>query len=55
MTSSHRMILHKDGYVELYDHHGEARETRNVAAQNPALVEKLRKVLDAKMKQPGES
>ncbi|NAS13864.1 sulfatase [Poritiphilus flavus] len=40
-NSSHRLILHKDGYTELYDHDSSEKETRNVAEENPELVEKL--------------
>lgn len=37
-----RMTLHKDGYVELYDHSSQEKETLNVAEQHPELVEKLK-------------
>lgn len=46
-SDSHRLILHrKDGYVELYDHLSEQGETVNLAGQEPALVEKLRRQLE---------
>ena len=38
---SHRMILHKDGFVELYDHSSAEKETRNIAPGNEALVTRL--------------
>lgn len=41
-TDTHRMILHKDGYVELYDHRSKEGETRNIAEQNPTLVAELK-------------
>jgi iduronate 2-sulfatase len=44
-TDRYRFILHKDGYAELYDHQSPQKETRNIAEENPALVEDLKKVL----------
>lgn len=40
-TDTHRLILHKDGYAELYDHTSKDGETKNVAHSNPTLVEEL--------------
>ena len=40
-TKTHRLILHKDGYAELYDHDSPEKETRNVADENAALVKSL--------------
>lgn len=40
-TDSHRMIAHRDGHVELYDHSSPAKETENVADQHPKLVQDL--------------
>ena len=40
-TDTHRLIVHPDGYVELYDHASPAKETRNVAADDPELVQEL--------------
>ena len=40
-THTHRLILHKDGYVELYDHTSEAQETHNIADSEAFLVEQL--------------
>jgi len=40
-TNTHRLIVHKDGHVELYDHTSKGSETRNVAKDRPALVQKL--------------
>jgi iduronate 2-sulfatase len=44
-TSTHRLILHNDGIVELYDHTSLESETLNVADQYPELVKKLKKQL----------
>ena len=40
-TNTHRLILQKDGHVELYDHRSAAKETANIASENTALVETL--------------
>ena len=40
-TDSHRLILHKDGFVELYDHGSPAGETKNIASSKPELVQEL--------------
>lgn len=49
-TNTHRMILHKDGFVELYDHRTVAKETKNIADQCPEVVNSLRQIMDAKFK-----
>ena len=49
-TDSHRLILHKKGQVELYDHRSAEKETRNLAAAHPELVETLIAELNAKLK-----
>ena len=43
-TKRYRLIDHMNGYVELYDHAGQA-ETENVAEANPGIVQKLKKQL----------
>jgi iduronate 2-sulfatase len=48
-TESHRLTLHKDGFVELYDHTTPEKETRNEADIHPELVEELKQVLKAKL------
>lgn len=48
-TDTHRLILHKDGYAELYDHTSKEGETRNVAETNQALVAKLSKALGERL------
>ena len=40
-TDTHRLIVHDDGFVELYDHASVEKETKNVAEANPALVKEL--------------
>ncbi|MDB4357391.1 sulfatase [Mariniblastus sp.] len=40
-TDSHRLILHDDGFVELYDHRTPEKETANIAAAEPELVAQL--------------
>ncbi len=49
-TATHRLILHKSGYVELYDHDSEDGETKNIAEANPELVAELKKQLLARLK-----
>lgn len=41
-TPTHRLIAHKDGFVELYDHSGAEGETKNIADSEPELVAKLK-------------
>ncbi len=42
---SHRMILHKDGFVELYDHSSSEKESRNIAFGNEDVVARLTMIL----------
>jgi len=48
-TATHRMTLHRDGHVELYDHRTPEAETQNVATDYPDLVEALKKRLKARL------
>jgi iduronate 2-sulfatase len=48
-TTTHRMIIHDDGFVELYDHTSIEKETKNIADQNPKLIGELKKALNSKM------
>jgi iduronate 2-sulfatase len=48
-TETHRMTLHKDGFVELYDHTTAESETKNVADKHPELVEELKQALQSKL------
>ena len=51
-TQTHRLIQHKDGHIELYDHRTPEAETRNVASEQPDavknLVAQLKQQLDEK-------
>lgn len=47
-TATHRMTLHKDGFIELYDHTTKEKETKNVVDDYPKLVEELKKELKEK-------
>ena len=40
-TDTHRMILHSNGHVELYDHTTAEKETNNIASANAELVTEL--------------
>ncbi len=40
-TEGHRLILHDDGYAELYDEQSAEKETKNLAEAEPSLVEQL--------------
>jgi iduronate 2-sulfatase len=40
-TPTYRLIAHKDGHMELYDHTSTEKETRNVADEHPDVVRQL--------------
>lgn len=48
-TARHRLILHRDAYVELYDHDSAAAETKNVAASQPDVVRALSTMLKERL------
>ena len=48
-TSTHRMTVHEDGFVELYDHTTAEKETKNVAKEYPELVKELQNVLNTRL------
>ncbi len=48
-TDQYRLIVHKSGEVELYDHASPANETMNVAGSHPKVVSELKARLEAKM------
>jgi len=48
-TESHRLILHKDGGVELYDHNSPEKETKNIAEGNSELVGQLTDQLNKRL------
>ena len=51
-TKTHRLILHDDGYAELYDHTSAEKETKNIAASNPLLVAQLVDRLEGRLAPP---
>jgi iduronate 2-sulfatase len=51
-TASHRLILHNDGFAELYDHRTVAGETKNIAADHPQLVADLTLELRSRLSSP---
>ena len=50
-TDTHRLIMHRDGFAELYDHTTKAGETKNVADDNPKLVKSLGEQLTKRLSQ----
>ncbi|MEN1679369.1 MAG: sulfatase [Planctomycetota bacterium] len=48
-TPSHRLVVHDDGFCELYDHQAPEAETVNTAAASPLVVQELRRQLQAKL------
>ncbi|MGQ1929238.1 sulfatase [Ornithobacterium rhinotracheale] len=44
-TPRYRFTLHKDGSTELFDHQSKDKEGRNIAQEQPALVDSLKSVL----------
>ncbi len=51
-TDRYRLIVHRDGTIELYDHDSPETETRNLADDLPKLVVELRDKLEARHPQP---
>jgi len=50
-TETHRLIEHRDGHLELYDHRTEAAETRNVADSQRPVAEQLQTMLRRRLRQ----
>lgn len=48
-TPNYRLIDHKDGFVELYDHPSADGECTNIATQNFDKVKELKGLLEKKM------
>jgi iduronate 2-sulfatase len=48
-TDTHRLIVHSDGFVELYDHASPEKETRNIAEAHPALIKELQAHLENRL------
>jgi len=51
-TKNYRLILHKDGTTELYDHRLPNAETTNLSTNQPATVKQLSADLKARRKKP---
>lgn len=49
-TDTHRLIVHKGGHAELYDHTSKEKETKNTAENNPDLVKRLSARLEERLK-----
>ena len=47
-TDRYRLIVHRDGHVELYDHSTPEAETNNIAEKFPGVVSELQTVLDTR-------
>lgn len=50
-SQTHRLILHNDGFTELYDHRSLEQETSNIADANPSLVQQLSQQLQKRLGQ----
>ena len=48
-TRTHRLIVHNDGSVELYNHTTPEKESNNIATENPELVKQLRSMLHTRL------
>ena len=48
-TDTHRLITHKQGHIELYDHTTPEGETQNMAADHPELVADLKAQIIARL------
>ncbi len=49
-TSQHRLIAHRNGHLELYDHSSKEGETRNLAETNKSKASELLEKLNARLK-----
>ncbi len=50
-TEQYRLIAHKGGHVELYDHQSADAETRNIAEEHPGIVAQLTRQLQRRLSQ----
>ena len=48
-TEDYRLIQHKDGHHELYDHRTDGSETKNIADERAAITEQLGKMLQMRL------
>ncbi|TWT67231.1 sulfatase [Allorhodopirellula solitaria] len=51
-TSSFRLIRHKNGFLELYDHRSNPDETNNVAATQQEVAERLVQTMQSRLASP---
>jgi len=49
-TETHRLIVHEDGYLELYDHRTPKQETVNLAPSHPGLTKNLAARIQARLR-----
>jgi iduronate 2-sulfatase len=49
-TATHRLIAHRKGELELYDHRSKAGETKNLAESEPELAVELLGKIEARFK-----
>lgn len=49
-TDTHRLIVHRNGDVELYDHRSPSGETENIAETHPELVQQMTDALNERLK-----
>ena len=49
-TGRYRLIRHKNGHLELYDHQADPGETRNIAPAHPDVTGELSRILDERLK-----
>lgn len=48
-TQTYRLTVHETGEIELYDHTSPEKEGKNIADDNPKIIEQLKKELNTKL------
>ena len=48
-TDRYRLVLHNDGYTELYDHSAPEKETRNISDEHPDVVKELAQLISERL------
>ena len=48
-SERYRLIIHNDGGIELYDHLTADGETKNIADDNPQIVDELSELMNKKL------
>jgi len=48
-TDRYRLIVHRNGDLELYDHDSEEGETKNIAKENPDVAGRLREIMEERL------